>query len=442
MGNRQPICEGEKGMLIVAILLLVMGGWFACWHYSINVDPVVEIPTPTMPSPNAKDYYLQAYELKVDYLEPFTTAKVRIEHYYPCLRIDTPTAWPDEKKPSLQEMQALMKENAPVFAMTKKGFRYQYHAVPIRSFDQPSPQNYRLRKLAQLMVVAGIVKCAGDDYDAGAECFLDAMRMSVDLAHGASFWKNWNVIACQQESYAELWPIIHRISGEEAHRGTRRMEEIISRQVSCAEMLREEKWAKQASLVHWFKQPGWRRFYFTNNAESCDISGMDRLGLLCCNKRTLMREYTDYMDALITYAEQPYSAQKPPAPLRGSIDHYLTNYYDGQFFIFIANETQHNLLLITFALRAYHADHGAFPANMKALIPAYLKKMPPDPFAAEQKLKYQHSEKSYLLYSVGPDGNDDGGVPSMDGQHAVAGKPSAQLSSTSTGDIVAGINVR
>jgi hypothetical protein len=63
---------------------------------------------------------------------------------------------------------------------------------------------------------------------------------------------------------------------------------------------------------------------------------------------------------------------------------------------------------VLFALAAYRADHGSYPAELAALVPEYLPDVPEDLFSGEP-LRYRREEAGYLLYSVGPDGKDDGG---------------------------------
>ena len=50
-----------------------------------------------------------------------------------------------------------------------------------------------------------------------------------------------------------------------------------------------------------------------------------------------------------------------------------------------------------------------YPTNLGALIPNYLDKLPDDPFALKGGFQYKLNGDKYLLYSVGPDGKDDGG---------------------------------
>lgn len=61
-----------------------------------------------------------------------------------------------------------------------------------------------------------------------------------------------------------------------------------------------------------------------------------------------------------------------------------------------------------FALGAYHADRGHYPNQLAELVPDYLASIPRDVYS-DGELKYQATSNGFLLYSVGMNGNDDGG---------------------------------
>jgi hypothetical protein len=65
-------------------------------------------------------------------------------------------------------------------------------------------------------------------------------------------------------------------------------------------------------------------------------------------------------------------------------------------------------LLVAFALAAYHRENGKYPAQLDALAPAYLARVPTDRFSGKA-LIYRPGDNGYLLYSVGVNGKDDGG---------------------------------
>ena len=74
-------------------------------------------------------------------------------------------------------------------------------------------------------------------------------------------------------------------------------------------------------------------------------------------------------------------------------------------------------LHLAFALAAYKSDQGKYPAQLADLSPKYLATVPDDLFSGKPVI-YKPSEKGYLLYSVGPNGKDDGGKTYEDAQGA------------------------
>lgn len=68
------------------------------------------------------------------------------------------------------------------------------------------------------------------------------------------------------------------------------------------------------------------------------------------------------------------------------------------------------LLLTELALRCYRAETGRGPERLEQLIPKHLTKAPIDPFTGKM-LVYRTQGTNWLLYSVGIDRVDDGGVP-------------------------------
>jgi hypothetical protein len=67
------------------------------------------------------------------------------------------------------------------------------------------------------------------------------------------------------------------------------------------------------------------------------------------------------------------------------------------------------LAQVGFALAAYRADAGTYPAALGELAPRYIAQVPADPFT-DQPLHYQRQKDGFLLYSAGANGKDDHGA--------------------------------
>ena len=68
------------------------------------------------------------------------------------------------------------------------------------------------------------------------------------------------------------------------------------------------------------------------------------------------------------------------------------------------------LLAAELALRCYQSAHGHPPARLDELATNYFSHVQEDPFSG-LPLIYRAQGANWLLYSVGPDGVDDGGKP-------------------------------
>jgi len=74
-------------------------------------------------------------------------------------------------------------------------------------------------------------------------------------------------------------------------------------------------------------------------------------------------------------------------------------------------ETSRRMVVAAIALKRYHLKHGGFPPNLASLTPDLLSEVPRDPIDG-QPLRYRlNADGTFLLYSIGDDGKDNGGDP-------------------------------
>ena len=71
----------------------------------------------------------------------------------------------------------------------------------------------------------------------------------------------------------------------------------------------------------------------------------------------------------------------------------------------------HRFAATALALRLYECDHKAPATDLEDLVPLYLPAVPRDPFSAtNEPIHYLRTVDREILYSVGPDGIDEGGL--------------------------------
>lgn len=78
---------------------------------------------------------------------------------------------------------------------------------------------------------------------------------------------------------------------------------------------------------------------------------------------------------------------------------------------------------IALALRLYEIDHGSQPSGLDQLVPQYVREIPLDPFATDERpISYLLNFDKPLVYSVNLDGVDDGGEYELDKYGDVEGR--------------------
>jgi hypothetical protein len=218
-------------------------------------------------------------------------------------------------------------------------------------------------------------------------------------------------------------------------------------------MLVTEKSSSQAVLHNLFQQPNWRASIKTFAQSSANTKGaalawtdQQEAEVQQLDGRTVLADHAAYLDQLIQAARSPYAERvKDPSPPADIVARLLSPDTSHQRVKFVNSEAQNKLLIVALALRAYRVEHGSYPAKLSALIPTYLSSLPGDPFAASGPLRYKPSSPGYIMYSVGPDGKDDGGKPILDSSQPapeIAGLSDRRylVTEDSTGDVVGGVN--
>jgi hypothetical protein len=77
-------------------------------------------------------------------------------------------------------------------------------------------------------------------------------------------------------------------------------------------------------------------------------------------------------------------------------------------------ETAKEMVATAVALKSYRLKHGNYAANLDLLTPEFIAKIPLDPVDGNPLRYRRNSDETFLLYSVGENGRDDGGDPSLE----------------------------
>ena len=408
--------------VVLAALVTVSG----CARHGPPKAPVIKRPVIRMPSPNAFDY--------------FTSAGKSVKN---AGAVDQAAFTDSRFVYSIQQKAKLVGRNQVALKKLREGLRYEYRQPFNYGPDVPCPEYAQFRNLARLLRLEAQVKAARGDWVGAVSASQDGLMMGELIAHGDEIGQLTR-IACQSIVRSSIWNAIPRLTAAQAKAAARRMAGIEKKRFPLDDTLRLER---DGNLL-WFQD------LFTGKSKGPYINDWPKRPDY--TKAKLMNDYSAFMDQCIRNVRLPY-ASKPVFPevkqsrnpLMAAADlpadimmAIVTTMVDRMWFSDVLCQTRNGLLTATLALQAYREDHGGYPQKLSDLAPDYLGKVPDDLFALKGPLRYRRDRVRYVLWSVGPDGKDDGGKPVADPK-AKANAPLTdryRVEPESKGDIVAGIN--
>lgn len=362
--------------------------------------PLVTIPPPPpMPSPNAFDDFTKAGRVVPDEVDP--------------------------RKMTKTEKAALAVKIHPAIAMLESGLSKEYRCPPQRSFEQPTPYHWTYRNMARGLRAAAEASADSGDWAGSMRYALLTIRFGSKMSQGEPVSGDLESVALQGIGRMPAWKAVEHLSAAQAHESTTSLQQAIADQQPLPDTLQEEEWyclaGVQEAITKEVSAPDGEPF---SSEELRSLSHYPKPLL-----RIWIRQYRDYMHACIANARKLYPARKPYLGPRGKIANILVVDQAKFEWKITQNQAENALLLVSLALRAYYVEHHHYPVTLAALTPAYLPAIPDDPFAMQGPLRYVARDTSCTLYSIGPDGKDNGG----NGSDLVKGQIARD---DSTGDIV------
>jgi len=409
--NKAPYISAVFGGIVI---LLAAG--FGIWLAVTDAATKVKAPTRPIPNPNAYDYYVDAAGKMVNenevsdaishYKPPTSAAK--LPPLSPELRAalksygasGTPQMPPPPRKYSLSEKKALIKANEPALQSLREGFKYEClcpQLDPTIAFRK----YVTLRELARLTSLDCQVCSESGEHGKAMQSCLDGIQLGGDTIKGSEIMGFLISISIQAIAIHEATPdLIGNLNATEAQSAVTRLDKILAKYTPFSEILKNEKFSGIQRLQSpvYYSPPG---------------TMAPRVGTTTSlfNRIMLPGHITDW-DKTIADTAIPYPQYSKLPPQSGSILFRIIAPVISKARLRYEHTLCNNhMLLLQLVLRSYKATTGAYPSKLTDLTPKYLAKLPPDRFAPSGTYKYKQTAKGYILYSIGPDGKDNAGIP-------------------------------
>ena len=439
--RRRPF---PSALWIAADTLLVLGVAGGLWLGYANRVPNVTVPEPEALPVNGYDRLREA-AAKIVRREDVDAAVV---------------AWdsPDlvgQRNATPAQRETLVAENAATLAALRGAMAMPVRVTPLRTTDQLFPELADIRGAARLIRLEGDVHAARGENAQAAASYLDAMELGNDLMPDSWMIPRLVGIACEAIGRRPLVPLADALSADEARAAAARLEAMAAARPPIADTFEQEKWGTQRILLHEFRKGRIDDFaagavcVLLPGGETAEPDLPMRAMVLArtfpLTKAGVLKANAEYMDRVIASARRPYpEAMRPIGEPKDVINQILAPVFGPVVHKEADARAQNALLLGKLALRAYQQERSDLPASLGEIVAAgYLNAAPADPFAPDGKasLRYRRlSATEYHLYSVGPDGGDDGGRP-LENRGGAANRQRQGSEQESTGDFVLGANL-
>lgn len=389
-----------KRWRIVLGIVGVLGAIFVLFWLHANMEPEIVIPAPDpVPVPNAKDFYTSA----AAFIKDHERAQRILLGMHPVTERDY--------NPTTAELRGPIAELQPAVSDFRRAMQCNYGSKTIAFAPEDSGLLSGFRHLSYLTRDIAKVRAAEGNRKAALNSVLDGIKMSQDLRRQSGLIGMLVGVACEAIVFVDVEKYLPKLNASKAQALMHRLTAIDATRVRLSDTITTEKWFYLIGLkAHLASKQNWVDWYLQDDSSRTKWQMFqDRMQLYLMGKKTLVHNYTTYMDQLSAHAKHPFGhGVTPPATPDQFTERLAGLFRNIQYW---TSEARRGLLLLALACQVYYGEHNQYPAKLEDLTPMILKELPEDPYAKSGSYGYRRTGKGFIVYSIGPDGVDDGGTP-------------------------------
>ena len=322
----------------------------------------------------------------------------------------------------LRKQRAFIMKNAASLETMHEALQQPIVAPAGRDFDELDLGGGALRRLMRLAMQRNRVAAADKQWQVAFDGALDIMQTGIEIEKNAAVIGMLESVSIQDMGRADMWNWIEPSDAAAALSAAQRLEQWDAKTPDFVATMTEEKWSGLLRVEKFLTFPDWQAF---RQAKAEDLAKFLQQGpevkqLLQISDREILRHYLTTMDAVLAQAALPFSLNPDPIARAADpiSDSGTSSYTDpkkrsslvSSRAIMEKSRAENRLLMTALALHAFQKDNNRYPEKLDELRGKYLQEVPSDPFGADTPLRYKIEGEKYLLYSIGPDGVDNGGV--------------------------------
>ena len=361
-----------------------------------------------------------------------------------------------------EEKKQVVTDNEETIEFLREALRYPY--VPprdVEDFDDSDTAHFGdFRVLARLLGLKVQVEQANDRPNEAMTAALDCIEMGRKIAPAADLMGAMTGVAVSAIGQRDVPDLIRRVDPHARREAIQRLEGMREIKVNMIRILNADRLQFLKHLKTTFQHKDWRREMakLETMEDGMDLDPLTtefqdfpfwqrqriRWRSWTFHKGRIIESYHQTITEIENALAKPYPDGLERWPDGGSglpsvFEVGLTRTIPTVWFLILVNETSVEALIASLALESHRTMHGTYPATLEDIDPSLIDTAPRDPFTDGQPLRYRRDGDGYVLYSIGPNGEDNDGQAMMrpDGPPERRYLPRDDL----TGDLVAGVNV-
>jgi len=369
-------------------------------------------PSVGMPDPNA----FELYELAFD-LQAAIQARLEEEHAGdaepPRLVLDAADGLDTETT------RTLAAAYAPVFRTLEEAIAGEAQFPMLTDPEQQMPYFAKLREAARMFSSrARMYRADGRPLRAALDA-IACMHIGADAMTQGTLISGLVGVAVQSIGLRDLDAAMPAMDATEAQIALNALRRAAAERASFTDVMRGEETYVRLAMIRYFPM-------FEEAQDAADRQlGPEAAGQLgAMEPARTWEEIGRYFSDLAAQADRPWCERTDPEEPANPLLANLTPAYRVASLKFAVMEARCALAQAALAAHIYLADTEGLPEPLDALVPDYLPDVPRDPFAdAPLQAEYFPPERRaypatgrepqggevLVIYSLGPDGNDDGG---------------------------------
>ena len=333
----------------------------------------------------------------------------------------------------LKHQRAMVAQNAPALVLLRQALARGIAAPPFKSTleDDPFLLLAPAREMAQQLVQEADVRAADGDALGAVNTDFDALALGAQIGRGP-FVASLTGIALTRIARQSLESHAPLLRAPQLRAVAARWEKLDATRLSYAQVIGAYEQNELKQLEPIVADPEQLKVL----GLSGNFKPMEKRQLQTLTPAEFRANFHSVVQNALARAAWPYRSAAEAAPIQAGDP---VSQWSAQLFSqpltrlnFTQDAALNTLSLAALKLRATKLETGAYPDQFDAGV---------DPFSpALAPLVYRREGDKYLLYSVGPDGKDDGGaaISTVETDRETgAPKVTARLQPQSTGDIVA-----